>query len=802
MAITVTKISDRIYEFNEKMVLPDGTEFPYVDAYLYIGSGRAAVIDTLQKETGLYALVREYTDLPLDVLITHGHIDHAGLSTGEFADAGCRIWMDLRDMGILKGMVPTTEEAWFSPLADGREFFLGDRKLTAIACEGHTPGSYVFLDEENKVMFSGDTVGSGTIWMQIKGAVPLAQFEVSTRRLLDRLLPLGLDDILVYPGHRNQSPVQLTGQIVKDDWYITQGILRGTIVGEEKEFNMFDMHMKYRETSHGQMLSFCYDPEQLRFPKENPQETPDAAPTREKFTVEETRKGSHFMKYMLYTPEEVKNGTAGNQKFPLVVYLHGAGERGTDPHITLGNNGWVFASDEWQKKHPCFVIAPQVMTDEWWTDDAYMEMIRDLIMTMSFTKPVDGGRVYMTGLSMGGMGTWRFISLYPDLIAAALPICGAADPLAVRKAKNVPVWAVHAEDDPVVKVYGYLEHTPFDRMAGSRTLVASLRGTGNPDVRYTEYPAGHLASLGLHPHCSWVPAYQDDEIREWLFSHNRKDRYQVEMVQPGFYWVEDFNDDSIYVIEGTERALVVDTGLADNDFIGMVKSLTNLPFDLAVTHCHGDHMYHLPKFERYYMSPKDACVLEMRYTKNADLPEEERAAFAKPELLPVNDGDIIDLGGGYEIEVFDLGGHTPGSVCFLDRKRNIMLTGDALGCWMQVNTATTLGYYREQLKHFLKRMSAPEYRDVVMMGGHRKQEGLRTFRYGSDKFVPNDLQKVRDMITLCERLINDEIEFEPFRIPRDFGEPAYTARYGTAPIVFKKSGVTADPKNGAVVPLP
>ena len=802
MSITVTKISDNIYEFNEKMVLPDGTSFPYVDAYLYIGSSRAAVIDTLQKEKGLYALVREYTDLPLDVLITHGHIDHAGLATGEFAEAGCSIYMDFKDMEMLKGMVPTTKDVWFTPLSDGQEFFLGDRKLVALACEGHTPGSFVFLDDMNKVMFSGDTVGSGIIWMQIEGAVPLARFEVSTRRLLDRLLPLGLEEILVYPGHRNQSPVQLTGQIVKDDWYLTQGILRGTMKGEEKEMNMFGRQVAYCELSHGQMHSFCYDPEQLYFPKKTPQETPEAAPARVKFTVEETRKGSRFMKYMMYTPEEVKNGTAGSNKYPLVIFLHGAGERGTDPHMTLANNGgWVFAADEWQKKHPCFVIAPQVMTDEWWTDDSYMEMLRDLIMNMSYTQAVDGGRIYMTGLSMGGMGTWRFISLYPDLIAAAVPVCGAGDPLAVRKAKNVPVWAVHAADDPVVKSAGYLEIPIFKDLVGSRTLVASLRGAGNPDVKYTEYPEGMLATLGMHPHFSWVLAYQNEEIKEWMFAQNRKDRYQVEMVQPGFYWVEDFNDDSIYVIEGTERALVVDTGLADNDFIGMVKSLTKLPFDLAVTHCHGDHMYHLPKFERYYMSAKDLQVLEMRYTKNPDLSEDEKAAFAKPELIPVNDGDIIDLGGGYEIEVFDLGGHTPGSVCFLDRKRGIMLTGDALGCWMQVNTATTLGYYKEQLKHFLERMSLPQYRDVVMMGGHRKQEGLRTFKYG-DRFVPNDLQKVRDMITLCEKLMNEEIEFEPFRLPRNFGEPAYTAHNGSASIVFKKSGLTRDPMDGAVVPLP
>ncbi len=808
MAIAVTKISDRIYEFNEAMKLPDGSEQPYVDAYLYIGSSRAAVIDTLQNETGLYELVRQYTDLPIDVLITHGHIDHAGLSTGEFAEAGCRIYMDMVDIEMLKNMVPTTKEEWFTPLHDGDEFFLGDRKLVMVACAGHTPGSCVFLDKDNKVMFSGDTVGSGTIWMQIRGAVPMAQFEVNTRRLLDILLPLGLDDILVYPGHRIQSPVQLTGQIVKDDWFLAQGIMRGTIVGEDRELDAHGMHMVFKEASHGQMLSFCYDPDQLRFPKNNPQEKPETAETRAKFEVKNICCGAHTMDYMLFTPEAAKKQAeeiaadpakaAAAEKFPLVVYLHGAGERGTDPHVALGNNGgWVFATDAWQEKHPCFVVAPQVAIDEWWTDDHYQEMIKNVVMGLTMGGPADPDRVYVTGLSMGGMGTWKFISKYPDLVAGAVPICGAGDPFAVRAAKNVPVWAAHAADDPVVPVAGRFDPARgalFGNMVGSRTLVHSLRTAGNTHVKYTEYPAGYIASLGMHPHFSWVPTYQNDEIKEWLFSQNRKDRYDIEMIQPGFYHIEDSTDASIYVIEGGERALVVDTGWVDNDFIGMVESLTKLPYDLAVTHCHPDHMYHLPKFDRYYMSPKDDIILKTDYIDRQQFPGD----FARPERIAIADGDIIDLGGGYEIEVFDIGGHTPGSVAFLDKKRNIMVIGDAIGVWMQVESATTLGYYRSQLKHFLDRMSAPEYADVVILTGHKKQEG-GSWKYGPD-FKDNDLGKVRDMITLCDKLLGDEISYEPTRMT-SFGETAYEVRYGQASMVLRRSVIQAEEMDGQPVPM-
>ena len=100
---------------------------------------------------------------------------------------------------------------------------------------------------------------------------------------------------------------------------------------------------------------------------------------------------------------------------------------------------------------------------------------------------------------------------------------------------------------------------------------------------------------------------------------------------------------------------------------------------------------------------------------------------------------------------------------------------------MQVPGATDLSTYRAQLVHFLERMSAPEYEGVVMMNGHRKQEGC-SFPYG-DQYVPNDLQKVRDMITLVDRLLNGDVAYTPFGM-RAFDQPAFTASYGQATIVF------------------
>lgn len=769
MEFEVYKLSDTLYQFNEAADFDgSGNARPYVDAYLLIGDERAAIVDTLQNARGLYGKVRELTELPVDVLITHGHWDHVGVATEEFAEAGCKVYMSMKDYAGLAEMSDFVKKEWFTDVKDGDVMDLGGRKLEVIGCGGHTPGSVVYLDRENQLMFSGDSIGSGNFWLQLPNCLAMNLFQMNVAHLYDEVK--GLERLLIYPGHRNQSPVQLTGQYVKDTYIIATRVVNGTLEGEDRVMDFLGRHMEYKSAAHGQMLEFCYDPANLNFQRPDPA----VEAVKDQFRQDCIREGSRVMDYMIFTPE-VQEG----ERYPLVLYLHGAGERGNEPRVALANSGaYTFAGEDWQKKHPCYVVAPQVAENEWWTDEGYISLLVKCILVMPQEKglAVDMDRIYITGLSMGGMGTWAAIGKCPGLFAAAMPICGAGDPFGIRAAKDVPVWAFHAADDPVVPAHEYC-HAPFEAMAGTARLVESLRGAGNTKVRYTEYPAGWMEEQGMHPHASWVPAYGDEEAKEWLFAQKKSDRYEIHWVMPGFYWIEDDNNDSIYVIEGGDRALVVDTGLAKNDFIGMVKSLTRLPFDLAVTHNHGDHMYHLDKFERYYMSEKDYGMFGEPFMKQM-LGDRD---FSKSTMIPVKDGDIIDLGGGYEVEVFELNGHTPGSVVYLDKKRKIALTGDALGVWMQVPCATCLSEYQAQLEHFLERMSAPEYEGVCMMGGHRKQEG-GYFPFG-EQYVPNDLQKVRDMITLCKKLLAEEIEFAPFTM-RTFGRKAYTAQYGQASMVF------------------
>lgn len=765
MDCVVSKVMENIWQFNEANAMG-----PYVDAYLIVGSEKALLVDSLQTAENLYEEVRKITDLPVEVIITHGHFDHAGASLKFFKEAGCPIYMDLVDMDILNGMSEGFPEEFFLPVTPGMKFDLGNRVLEVIPLPGHTQGCLVVLDEENQLLFSGDSIGSGHFWMQVPKALPLARFQMVLQRFYDRVKEL--KDLLIYPGHRNQSPVQLTLQYIKDTLTLTKRIVSGVIEGEDAVLDMGPMHMEYKHVGYGMMVDMCYNPKTIRSAEPNPKEEA----IKDQFVDGEITKGGKRLLYKMFKPE-----TKPGETYPLVVFLHGGGECGDGDNLrlVLANSGPInFAAPEWQAEHPCYVFAPQCPLGMNWTSEENVELLVKAIMTFPAQYPIDRNRVYVTGLSLGGIGTWNIIAKYPNLFAAAMPICGVGDPFEIKNAKNLPIWAFHAEDDPTVPVTGYVTRFAFTNKVGSRMMVSSLRAAGNRQVRYTEYPAGELAKMGLFAHAAWVPAYDSQEVKEWLFAQNRFDRYDVELIQPGVWYIEDFNNDSIYVVEGTEKALVIDTGLGGGDLIGLVKTLTHLPFELAITHAHGDHMLHSDKFGKFYMSAKD--IDTMYNAKGRLMPDNKSEA---EDVMDIKAGDKIDLGGGVVIEVFDVGGHTPGSVAFLDEYHGVCFTGDAFGVWMQVPGAIAISEYRENLKKFLADFKARGLEHIAFCGGHRRQEG-GAFPY--NLYSPNSLERVADMIELCDKILNDEVDFAPFTM-RTFGEPAYTAKWGTATMVFKES---------------
>lgn len=217
------------------------------------------------------------------------------------------------------------------------------------------------------------------------------------------------------------------------------------------------------------------------------------------------------LSYRLLAPAGRKAGA----RYPLVLFLHGAGERGTDNLVQLAYLPAWLAEPANREAFPCFVLAPQCRPEMKWADVDWsagksspqkpaptldmLGAIAALEETLQ-TAPVDPERVYLTGLSMGGYGTWDLAARMPERFAAILPICGGGDEATAGKIASLPVWCFHGDADGAV---------PVER---SRAMIAALRAAGG-DPRYSELPG-----VG---HDSWTPAYRDPAVLEWLFSQRR-----------------------------------------------------------------------------------------------------------------------------------------------------------------------------------------------------------------------------------------------------------------------------------------
>lgn len=207
----------------------------------------------------------------------------------------------------------------------------------------------------------------------------------------------------------------------------------------------------------------------------------------------------------------------GEEKYSLVLFLHGAGERGDDNESQLIHCTSRFLQDDLRQEHPCFVLAPQCPQDEKWVDVNWsaeshsmkaapaspLELALEALGSVEQRFRIDADRIYLMGLSMGGYGTWDLICRYPDRFAAAVPICGGGDATVAAKITDVPVWVFHGGNDAVV------------RPERSRNMVLALKKAGG-QPRYTEYPG-----VG---HNSWTPAMSEPGLFEWLFAQRRTHR--------------------------------------------------------------------------------------------------------------------------------------------------------------------------------------------------------------------------------------------------------------------------------------
>lgn len=198
------------------------------------------------------------------------------------------------------------------------------------------------------------------------------------------------------------------------------------------------------------------------------------------------------LKFLLYLPKQYGEP---DKKYPLLMFLHGSGERGNDLNKLKVHSipKIVDVKDDF----PFIVVSPQCPDGERWNAETLNALLDEVISSLA----VDTTRVYLTGLSMGGYGTWKLAAAYPERFAAIAPVCGGGSLEDAWRLKEMPVWAFHGAKDDIVPP------TETERM------IEALKRMGNTQVKFTLYPDAN--------HNSWDATYANPELYEWFLQHHK-----------------------------------------------------------------------------------------------------------------------------------------------------------------------------------------------------------------------------------------------------------------------------------------
>lgn len=228
-----------------------------------------------------------------------------------------------------------------------------------------------------------------------------------------------------------------------------------------------------------------------------------------------TGKSGDALPYRFLSPAGIE-AAKPSQKYPLVVFLHGAGECGTDNQRQITNGVQRFAEADFRAEYPCFVLVPQCPNGKRWVETDWdspvshqqpqtpsyaMGLLLELLPGIIKENAIDTTRIYVIGLSMGGYGTWDLLARRPELFAAGIPICGGADSATAPKIVHIPLWVWHGSKDFIV---------PTVR---SQLIVDALKKAGG-QPKYSELPEAW--------HDIWVQAFKDPDMLKWLFSQQKK----------------------------------------------------------------------------------------------------------------------------------------------------------------------------------------------------------------------------------------------------------------------------------------
>ena len=192
----------------------------------------------------------------------------------------------------------------------------------------------------------------------------------------------------------------------------------------------------------------------------------------------------------------------GTKRYPLVIWLHGSGQSGTDNESQLGGAPKIWTSEDNQAGAPCFLLAPQCPSAEIGWKNQVADNLLALIADLTEHLPIDETRLYLTGSSMGGFGTFGIAAKYPQVFAACVPLCGGTDVKNAEILRSIPFWVFHGDKDDMV---------PVER---SRAIVEAVKQAGGERMKYTELAGAGHGITGI--------VYPRTDLHEWLFQQKRQ----------------------------------------------------------------------------------------------------------------------------------------------------------------------------------------------------------------------------------------------------------------------------------------
>jgi glyoxylase-like metal-dependent hydrolase (beta-lactamase superfamily II)/poly(3-hydroxybutyrate) depolymerase len=425
-------------------------------------------------------------------------------------------------------------------------------------------------------------------------------------------------------------------------------------------------------------------------------------------------KSGNILPYRYFEPSSQNSAAT---KYPVILYLHGENEFGTDneAQLTTTECATIWVEPDHLARNPAYVLAPQAPRGTDWTEEpVYSNVLTLLSQFIESHSNIDSKRIYIVGFSSGGTGVWNMILKNPTLFAAAMPISGNADKFlgaydAFAALKNLPVLVVHSIDDPISPV------------SGSNNAIAALRAAGNRCVGSNTSIWG-MGSV-IPAHNAWFPAFHNYEvIYNWIFeqsltrtnegSINPTTLFTTRDLGNGVKEVWDYSLGTAYVIERPGKAVIIDAGAGAGSIFQFIKDkvLVNkdIDIDIMITHNHFDHLVGLSSFigsaqlKTVYVHKEDSDPV-----KSLMGPDAGKIKFIK-------DGDKIPF-NGRDIEVIGVPGHSWGSVIYW--YENNLFSGDAIGSgdvWLG-GSILSIEEYIQSVQHLIDKIGNNK---LSILGGH------------------------------------------------------------------------------------